>query len=43
MDEPWLGQGPSDYFVSTEVYNWVIFFDSLERRTELNGHVVVLR
>jgi gliding motility-associated-like protein len=43
MDEPWLGQGPSDYFVSTEVYNWVIFFDSLERRTELNGHVVVVR
>ena len=43
MDEPWLGQGPSDYFVSTEVYNWVIFFDSLERRTELSGHVVVVR
>jgi len=38
-----LGNGPSSYYVTTDVYNWIVEFDSLERRTELKGHVTVVR
>jgi len=41
--EPWLGQGPSDYYVASAVYNWIVRFESLDRRTELKGHVTVVR
>jgi gliding motility-associated-like protein len=43
MEDPWIGQGPSDYYVTTDVYNWVVEFDSRERRSRLIGHVTVVR
>ncbi len=41
-NEPWLG-GYKDYFVPNDVYTWKVSFDSIERRTELIGHVTVIR
>jgi gliding motility-associated-like protein len=43
MTEPWTGDAGSGYFAPNDVYNWVLEYDSLERRTMVKGHVVLAR
>ncbi len=43
IDEVWMGELHSDYYVQNDVYNWVIEFDSIDRRTSMSGHVTLLR
>jgi gliding motility-associated-like protein len=43
MQIPWTGDVGSGYFAPNDVYNWVVEFDSLDRRTKLQGHVVLAR
>jgi gliding motility-associated-like protein len=43
IDEVWMGEFTSDYYVQNDVYNWVIEFDSIDRRTTMSGHVTLLR
>jgi gliding motility-associated-like protein len=43
IDEVWMGEFASDYYVQNDVYNWVIEFDSIDRRTTMSGHVTLLR
>jgi gliding motility-associated-like protein len=41
--EPWQGQGLTQYYVTSDVYNWVVEYDSLDRTTRLTGHVTIAR
>jgi gliding motility-associated-like protein len=43
MAEPWTGDTGEGYFAPNDVYNWILEFDSLDRRTKLVGHVVLAR
>jgi hypothetical protein len=43
MAIPWTGDGGSGYYAPNDVYNWVLEFDSLDRRSKLQGHVVLAR
>ena len=43
MQTPWTGDVGSGYYAPNDVYNWVVEFDSLDRRTKLQGHVVLVR
>jgi gliding motility-associated-like protein len=43
MKTPWTGDTGGGYFAPNDVYNWVLEFDSLDRRTKLIGHVVLVR
>ncbi len=44
IDEVWTGGlGGGDYYVQNDVYNWVIEYDSIDRRQELVGHVTMVR
>jgi gliding motility-associated-like protein len=43
IDEVWMGEFQSDYYVQNDVYNWIIEFDSIDRRTTMSGHVTVVR
>lgn len=43
IDEVWMGEFSSDYYVQNDVYNWVVEFDSIDRRTTMSGHVTLLR
>jgi gliding motility-associated-like protein len=43
MNTPWTGDAGSGYFAPNDVYNWVLEYDSLDRRTKLKGHVVLVR
>jgi len=43
MNIPWTGDLGSGYYAPNDVYNWVLEFDSLDRRSKLKGHVVLVR
>jgi gliding motility-associated-like protein len=43
MQTPWVGDAGSGYYAPNDVYNWVLEYDSLERRSRLEGHVVLAR
>jgi len=43
MNIPWTGDLESGYYAPNDVYNWVLEFDSLDRRSKLKGHVVLVR
>lgn len=43
MNEPWLGDTGSGYYAPNGVYDWMVEFDSRERRTKRLGHVVLAR
>jgi gliding motility-associated-like protein len=43
MQTPWTGDTGSGYYAPNDVYNWVLEYDSLERRSHLEGHVVLAR
>jgi len=43
MQTPWTGDAGSGYYAPNDVYNWVLEYDTLERRTKVAGHVVLAR
>ena len=43
LQTPWIGDAGSGYYAPNDVYNWVVEFDSLDRRTKLKGHVALVR
>jgi len=43
MNEPWLGDDGGGYYAPNDAYNWILEFDSRERRTKLIGHVILAR
>ena len=43
IEEVWLGGLSNDYYVQNDVYNWVIEYDSVDRRSTMTGHVTVVR
>jgi gliding motility-associated-like protein len=43
MNESWTGNAGGGYFAPNDVYNWVLEFDSLDRRSKLIGHVALVR
>jgi gliding motility-associated-like protein len=43
MQTPWTGDSGNGYFAPNDVYNWVLGYDSLDRRTNVKGHVVLAR
>ena len=43
MDIPWTGDAGSGYYAPNDVYNWVLEYDSLDRRSKVQGHVVLAR
>jgi gliding motility-associated-like protein len=43
MQTPWTGNAGGGYYAPNDVYNWVVEFDSLDRRTKLKGHVALVR
>jgi gliding motility-associated-like protein len=42
IDEPWV-PGLNGYYVQDGTYQWIIEYDSIDRRKRLVGHVNVLR
>jgi gliding motility-associated-like protein len=43
QEKPWTGDAGGGYYAPNDVYNWIVEFDSRERRTKLVGHVVLAR
>jgi gliding motility-associated-like protein len=43
MQTPWTGDAGSGYYAPNDIYNWVLEYDSLERRSRQEGHVVLAR
>jgi gliding motility-associated-like protein len=44
IEEVWTGGfHDGDYYVQNDVYNWIIEFDSIDRRKQLSGHVTMVR
>jgi gliding motility-associated-like protein len=43
MQTPWTGDAGSGYYAPNDIYNWVLEYDSLERRSRFAGHVVLAR
>ncbi len=44
LDEPWTGSfRGGEYFVPDDVYDWVIEYDSIDRREQIRGHVTLVR
>ena len=43
MQTPWTGDAGSGYYAPNDIYNWVLEYDSLDRRSRLEGHVVLAR
>lgn len=43
IEQAWTGDVGLGYYAPNDVYNWVVEYDSRERRTQLTGHVVLAR
>ena len=43
INTPWTGDSGGGYFAPNDVYDWVVEYDSRDRRTKLSGHVVLAR
>ncbi|MFM7310182.1 MAG: gliding motility-associated C-terminal domain-containing protein [Flavobacteriales bacterium] len=44
IDEAWTGNfRGGEYYVADDVYDWIIEYDSIDRREQLRGHVTLVR